>query len=531
MTKIPYEINFVINYLRKSRQDEEREKRTGEDTLSEQKSLMDRVLSQYDGIIYDQKFEIGSGDKIETRPVFKEVLDEIEQGKYDAIAVKEISRLGRGSYTDMGKIYDIITQKRIYIITPWKIYDPKNSADLRQIRFELFLSREEFETIRERLVGAKYSYAMQGKWIAGSVPYGYKFDEKTQKLTPNGEEAKIVKLLYELYVNGYEGRNMGFRALATFLTRKLAVPTPKGKKEWHPQTIHRMLQKRVYIGEVSFRKTERINGKQTDRPEEEWIIVADAHEPLIDVETFEKTLLKMSKKENNPPRNPLDFTPCELASVVTCGTCGRKMIRQYSVQHYQKQSGYESVYHKEFLWCPTENCSSVKYRDVESQLLSYLEYSVNISDERLNEVLQNSMNIKSSTINRDEMVANLQSKINELNKKRKFIFDQYENEVYTKDIFMERKNSVEKEIADIQNSINEIISNNVDVDDSHIDIINFREKLQNILSVYNTLQKQHKNELLREVFEYVGVNVIEKGRGRRSAKFELNIRFADKILV
>jgi len=154
-----YGIKNAINYLRKSRQDEEREKKTGEDVLHEQKVLMDRVLEGY-GVPYDQKPEIGSGDKISTRPVFQGIIEDLRAGKYDAIAVKEISRMGRGSYTDMGIIYDLLVEKRIFIITPWKIYDPRNPSDLRQIRFELFMSREEFETTRERLTGGRYNAAM-----------------------------------------------------------------------------------------------------------------------------------------------------------------------------------------------------------------------------------------------------------------------------------------------------------------------------------------------------------------------------------
>ncbi|MGB9804939.1 recombinase family protein, partial [Desulfofundulus sp.] len=80
----------IINYLRRSRQDIEREKRTGEDTLAIQKRIMAKVLDDL-GIPYDQVEEIGSGDKIETRPVFQQVLADLEQGKYNAVAAKEIS--------------------------------------------------------------------------------------------------------------------------------------------------------------------------------------------------------------------------------------------------------------------------------------------------------------------------------------------------------------------------------------------------------------------------------------------------------
>ncbi|WP_158681496.1 recombinase family protein, partial [Microbulbifer pacificus] len=176
-----YGIKNIINYLRRSRKDEEQERKTGEDTLHAQKKLMDRVLADY-GVPYDQEPEIGSGDKISSRPVFQQIIKEIKNGKYDAIAVKEISRLGRGSYTDMGIIYDLIQDKRLMIVTPWKIYDPSNPTDLRQIRFELFMSREEYETARERLNGGRYNAAMEGKWVAGRAPFGYTYNPETKHL-------------------------------------------------------------------------------------------------------------------------------------------------------------------------------------------------------------------------------------------------------------------------------------------------------------------------------------------------------------
>jgi hypothetical protein len=49
------------------------------------------------------------------------------------------------------------------------------------------------------------------------------------------------------------------------------------------------------------------------------------------------------------------------------------MVRQYSVQHYKKKDGSESVYHKEFLWCTTNGCTFVKYRDAEEDILLGLE--------------------------------------------------------------------------------------------------------------------------------------------------------------
>ncbi|MBS4742081.1 recombinase family protein, partial [Bacillus velezensis] len=68
-----YNITNILGYLRRSRQDMEREKRTGEDTLTEQNELMNKILKSIE-IAYELKMEIGSGESIEGRPVFKECL-------------------------------------------------------------------------------------------------------------------------------------------------------------------------------------------------------------------------------------------------------------------------------------------------------------------------------------------------------------------------------------------------------------------------------------------------------------------------
>ena len=73
-----------------------------------------------------------SGESIKDRPEFQRLLDQIKNGKYQAIVVKDLYRLGRGNYTDMGIVYDLIRDKRIFIITRDNVLDPANHDDLRK---------------------------------------------------------------------------------------------------------------------------------------------------------------------------------------------------------------------------------------------------------------------------------------------------------------------------------------------------------------------------------------------------------------
>ncbi len=332
-----YNITNILGYLRRSRQDMEREKRTGEDTLTEQKELMNKILKSIE-IPYELKMEIGSGESIEGRPVFKECLKDLEEGKYQAIAVKELTRLSRGSYSDAGQIVNLLQSKRLIIITPYKVYDPRNPADMRQIRFELFMAREEFEMTRERMTGAKYTYAAQGKWISGLAPFGYRLNKKTSKLVPVEEEAKVVQFIFNIFLNGLNGKDYSYTAIASHLT-KLQIPTPSGKKRWNQYTIKAILQNEVYIGTVKYKVREKTkDGKRTIRPEKEQIVVPDAHAPIIDQEQFQQSQEKIANKVPLlPNKNTLELS--ELAGVCTCSKCGEPLSKYETQRTRENKNG------------------------------------------------------------------------------------------------------------------------------------------------------------------------------------------------
>jgi DNA invertase Pin-like site-specific DNA recombinase len=513
-----YPISNIVAYLRRSRQDVDREKRTGEDTLNEQDVLMNKVLKEFE-IPYEVFKEIGSGDKIETRPVFQSVLKDLKDKIFDAVAVKEISRLGRGSYTDMGQIFDLIVDKRIYIITPYKIYDPQNPSDKRQIRFEIFLSREEFEMTRERLVGARYNYAMQGKWMAGSgIPYGYILNSETGKLQPDEETAKNIKLIFDLYVNGINGKEVAFRSIATYLGR-LGIKTAKGLKTWNPQTISRMVQNSVYVGQVRYRISQVVDGKRETRPEKDWIIASDSHESLVGDLLWYDAQKKFASKERLP-KVKMDFSPCELAGIIICADCGHKMVRQYSVQNYKKKDNSVVQYHKEFLWCPSDDCGSVKYRNVENLIIEFLERLNHLDSDKLLLLLKEYTNTQTDDINQKEQLKQIIiDKEKELKNRLTFIKDKYESGVYSDEEFIERRAKINKELEDLEKvNIPEEKENTFE----KINVNTTRSKISSIVKVYKTIKnKTDKNQILRKIFNSIDVIIIEKGAGRTPAKIRI----------
>ncbi|GAA0340993.1 serine-type integrase SprA [Oceanobacillus oncorhynchi subsp. oncorhynchi] len=516
-------IKSVVNYLRRSRQDVEKERKTGIDTLNEQKLLMDRVLNDY-GVPYTQEFEIGSGDKISTRPVFKKIVDQLQEGKYDAIAVKEISRLGRGSYTDMGIIYDIITEKRIFIISPWKIYDPTNNSDLRQIRFELFMSREEYETTRERLMGGRYTSALQGAWVSGAPPFGYDADPNTNKLIINEEEAKVVRTVFDFYANGIytsDGKRklVQLFALSTFLQR-VGIKTMSGKDMWTSKSLYGLLTHERYIGVYKFnhyRSTS--DGKRVKNPESEHITLENNHPAIIDMETWNK-VQKRIKERGSTPKAKLDFTPNRLAGICVCKQCGRKMVRRHTNNKRKKKDGTISTYSSTSLVCERVGCTIVNYDRVEDDIIEVLNHLSDMDSNKFKKTVSELTIPEKNVDTFEDIKKQIESKKAELSRRMDFIYEKLETGVYSDEMFLERKNTIDKELEELsQINLNQYESKKTD----EFDIEDKQFEIKSLADAYELSDNQiDKNNLLRSIFDCIEVELVKRNSGRKHNEYALH---------
>jgi site-specific DNA recombinase len=542
MSFFPEDIFNCVCYIRKSRQDKRRERETGENTLFEQQKLMKRLLENAPFPV-DTREEIGSGETFEDRPEISKIIDECLEGKFNAIAVKEISRIGRSSMGESEKIRKLLEWKKIYIITPSKVYDPRNESDKSFMDFYFFMANQELKMIKNRMVGARYNYARMGKWMAGSsIPYGYLLDKKTRILVPHPDEKGIVENIYDWYVNGEHG----LQGIVGMLNRS-NTPSPKNKK-WTQITVRRILENPVYIGTVIYgkrkyhkndfgQKSQRLVDRNVEikriveiREEKDWAVHEDSHKALVDKETYRKAQEKLENRKREYPVNT-DFEPDVLAGIFTCHECGKKMLKNVSNQTYPRKdgSGLMSHYRKEFLACIP--CSRyVKYRSVEEDLLEYLS-SLAINPNEINTHIEKYMDIKiqrKERLSKDDEIQRLNKEEVHVTKMVRAATDSYNAASAKKDNFlmelqMESINRYREQLIQIQNKKKEIL-NQEEVEEEKIEIPRVQDKIKDLLSFYHSLEnRSQKNELLRNIFEYGEVHIIEKGRGRRPAVFELKV--------
>jgi site-specific DNA recombinase len=253
----------LIMYLRKSREDLEKERFTGEDTLNSHRERLTKFCLD-NGHTWTERAEVVSGDTIAGRPVFQNVLtSDMPSGLYQGILVTEIARLGRGDMEDAGRIYKALINHAFPVLTPSKTYNPLNQSDLRQIRFELFLSREEYELIKNRLWDARVAKAEKG-YAPNFLPtFGY--DQHKGQLKPNPDDARLVLKAFDMRADG-----SSLQEIADHFNHLGAI-TKRGTK-FHGTTINKMLRNVNYIGKMRFRGE----------------IIGGQHEPIIPLGLWQK---------------------------------------------------------------------------------------------------------------------------------------------------------------------------------------------------------------------------------------------------
>lgn len=123
------------------------------------------------------------------------------------------------------------------------------------------IAAEERKKIIERGIRGRRAKAHAGRWVGqGGAPFGYRREGSRgdSRLIIDPIEADAVRRIFGLFT-GADGRPpMPIRPMTTLLTAE-GVPTPNarntGRKNrgWHAQTVHMILTRRLYVGELVYR--------------------------------------------------------------------------------------------------------------------------------------------------------------------------------------------------------------------------------------------------------------------------------------
>jgi hypothetical protein len=169
--------------------------------------------------------------------------------------------------------------------------------------------------------------AERGAFIGPRAPFGYQKSETNHdQLVPDPIASITVRKIFDMAANG-----TGVTGIVRYLNEK-ELPTPiqyarsngltgnyeNGTGDWNSRSVKYILTNRTYTGML-------VQGKEKR-------VVKGTHEPLIDVETFDRIQREFQARSFNISPTPAVSENIFKGKVI-CACCGRKMQRKRGTNH------------------------------------------------------------------------------------------------------------------------------------------------------------------------------------------------------
>lgn len=247
------------------------------------------------------------------RPGFREMETLIEAGKVSAVIVKDLSRFGR-EHVETSRYLEIIYPTLgVKFVAIQERVDTETGEGTEMMPFHNIFNEWYAAQTSKKARAVWAMKAANGKRSNFRVPYGYKRDElDKEKWLVDEAAAEVVQRIYHLCLEG-----KGPEQIARLLQKeKVLTPTayyysvgsssanrpmPSDPYLWKDSTIDAILSNRKYTGCMVNLKTTTVSykvHKLIRKPEEEWSIVPNAQEAIID----ENTWLRVQELRKNKRR-------------------------------------------------------------------------------------------------------------------------------------------------------------------------------------------------------------------------------------
>ena len=317
---------------------------TSESIINQKEYLTKYVSKEPNWLLIDIYTDDGFTGTNFNRPSFIRLKEDIEQGKIDMVITKDLSRLGR-DYIDTGyyleKYFPAKNVRYVAVNDGIDTFSKNSNNDIGP--FMSVVNDMYAKDISKKVKASKHKNAVNGLFNGNRTPYGYKRSETDRhKLVIDEECAKNVRRIFDLYLEGKSSIQIAY----IFNDEHIPTPSQTMGQEyrlsplWKTDTIRRILKNEMYIGNMVQGKQTQINyklKKPVHNKKEDWIIVPNTHEPIVNKEKF-YAVQEIIKSRTRTRTKSLNLM---LRGLLVCKECGKKM--GYSTSHF-KNGNYTQIY-------------------------------------------------------------------------------------------------------------------------------------------------------------------------------------------
>ena len=223
------------------------------------------------------------------------------------------------------------------------------------------LAQEESRSISENTTWGKRKQFAEGKTSVGySAFLGYDKDFKI-----NEEQAKVVKLIYKLFLGG-----RSFYAITKELEKR-GIKSPSGKDKWYISTVRSIITNEKYRGDALIQKEytadflDKTRRKNTGEIPQYY--VEEHHEAIIPLDLFDFVQSEIKHREQNGKHSGVSI----FANKIKCGCCGAKVW--HSTDKYRRVI-YRCIkkYAKKGKSCSTQHLTKEEIKQIFVKALNSL---------------------------------------------------------------------------------------------------------------------------------------------------------------
>lgn len=269
-----------------------------------------------------------SGGNLE-RPALERLMQEIEAGKIDVVVVYKVDRLSR-SLMDFAKLVQKFEERGVSFISVTQQFNTTTSMGRLTLNILLSFAQFEREIAAERIRDKVAAAKKKGKFTGGLPVLGYDVDRDRKRLVVNAEEAKTVRWIFARFLEIGSATRIMEELNGGGITTKGWINKhgkPYGGHLWNKMHLYRLLNNRVYVGDV--------HHKGTHYPGE--------HEPIIDGTTYDRVQSILAIHHRARGNRTRSETPAMLRGVIRCACCDSAMGPTYTRKNGRMYRYYHCI--------------------------------------------------------------------------------------------------------------------------------------------------------------------------------------------
>ena len=463
---------------------------------SQQKYYFEKITREpnwtFAGIYADEGI---SGTQTLKRENFLRMIKDVEDGKIDMVLTKSISRFARNT-VDTLKYVRLFKSKNVPIL-----FEEENilTTDMPGELLLTVLSsvaQQEIETMSSHIRLGNKMKAERGEMIGFNGIYGYDCDTKKNIMTINEKEAKVVRMIFKMYLEG-NGCNRIARTL-----EEMGIISPRGKKKWQYSTINKILRNEKFIGDLEMGKTYTLDPishkRRINKGEEDKFYVKDHHEPIISKDDFNKVqeMFKNKQTNTNFRKTPINKT-YTFTGKFRCSFCGEPFIKKSSYRNKSVWACKSFIKTGRYL-CPN---SKVAYEDIiKNTFVEGVNLLLNKNDFDVDEFIKEISNVLDED-NSSVALRKAQADKFDLESKMSKLIDLVLENKIDNETFDKKRNSYLNQITELTSKIDEL-SNKATSNKNDERLINIKNKILSEMSNEESFITSFDNKLFDDLVLY-----------------------------